>query len=100
MLTLLILIARLTAPAPEFTIEEMVSFQAHAEAALRLQAGEVKQSSMQIARPEWAFETPRTPVELDIELEAIGSRVNPFASDDGAGPFADVVTRCEPICRR
>jgi hypothetical protein len=91
MLTLIILLSRLTAPSPEFTIDELAEYQAHAESALRLQAGIVEQSSMELARPTWAFAEPRTPVELDAEMALVGSRVNPFASDDGAGPFAEGV---------
>jgi hypothetical protein len=57
----------------------------HAQAALA--AGHVEDAPLGIARPVWAFETPRTPVELDAELASIGTRVSPFASDDSSTPF-------------
>lgn len=81
----LIYILTLAAPSPAMTIDELADYQAHAEAALRLQAGEVEQAGMSIERPRWAFETPRTPVDLNAELAVIGASASPFAS--GAEPF-------------
>jgi hypothetical protein len=99
MLTLIILLARLTAPSPELTIEQMEDFQAHAEATLRLQAGIVEPASYPVPRfvseckedgdcEEWAFLTMDHQPELDLELASIGTRVSPFASDEQGSPFA------------
>jgi hypothetical protein len=110
-------ILTLIAPAPLATVDpcaiiladgpnldglaaEMADECTRERASHELADGRVEAAPLGMAREEWAFAEPRTPVDLDAELATIGPRVNPFASDDGAGPFADVVTRCEPICRR
>lgn len=88
MLTLLYILTTLTAPSPAMTIDELADYQNHAEAALRLQAGEVTPARLRLAAPDWAFETPRTPVELDAELASV-ARISPFEADESVGPFAE-----------
>lgn len=62
-------ILTLIAPSPAMTVDELADYQAHAEAARRLQIGEVEQAGIKLARPDWAF--------------------TPAVDFDAASPFAE-----------
>lgn len=83
------LCAVVLADAPNLEGAAIDYAEACAQAAARARlAGGIVEHGARLARPAWAFEEPRTSVELDAELASM-ARISPFAADEAVGPFAE-----------